>query len=62
MSNTAEVVAINDPFLNPEYAAYQFQHDSVHGMYPEKVTAEADCLIVGGKKIKFFGERNPAGT
>lgn len=61
-NRTAEVVAVNDPFLNPEYAAYQFKHDSVHGMYPEEVTSEGDCLIVGGKKIMFFGERNPAGA
>ena len=25
------VVAVNDPFLSIEYAAYQFKHDSVHG-------------------------------
>lgn len=55
-------MAINDPFLDPEYAAYQFKYDSVHGVYPQTVTHEGDCLIVGGKKIKFFCERNPAGT
>ncbi len=27
------VVAVNDPFLNIEYAAYQFKHDSVHGIF-----------------------------
>lgn len=26
------VVAVNDPFLSLEYAAYQLKHDSVHGM------------------------------
>ena len=25
------VVAVNDPFLTIDYAAYQFKHDSVHG-------------------------------
>jgi glyceraldehyde-3-phosphate dehydrogenase/erythrose-4-phosphate dehydrogenase len=29
-----EVVAINDPFLDPKYAAYQFQYDTVHGRFP----------------------------
>lgn len=27
------VVAVNDPFLTIEYAAYQFKHDSVHGTF-----------------------------
>jgi glyceraldehyde 3-phosphate dehydrogenase len=27
------VVAVNDPFLTIDYAAYQFQHDSVHGHF-----------------------------
>ena len=31
------VAAVNDPFLDIEYAAYQFKHDSVHGMYNGKV-------------------------
>lgn len=56
----ANVVAINDPFLNIEYAAYQFKHDSVHGMYPSEVTIDGDCLIIGENRVKFFSERNPA--
>jgi glyceraldehyde 3-phosphate dehydrogenase len=53
---------VNDPFLTPEYAAYQFKHDSVHGMIPDEVTVVDGHLIVGSNKIKFFSERNPAGT
>ena len=30
------VVAVNDPFLTIDYAAYQFKHDSVHGLFPGK--------------------------
>ena len=56
----ATVVAVNDPFLTLEYAAYQFKHDSVHGPYPGEVSMEDDCLVVGDVKIKFFGERDPA--
>jgi glyceraldehyde 3-phosphate dehydrogenase len=55
----ATVVAVNDPFLTPEYAAYQFKYDSVHGVYPGEVTHGDGCLMVGGKKILFFSERNP---
>lgn len=56
----ATVVAINDPFLTVEYAAYQFKYDSVHGIYNAEVKAEDGCLVVGNVKIKFFSERNPA--
>ena len=55
------VVAINDPFLTLEYAAYQLQHDSTHGMLDQEVSFADGHLIVGGTKIKFFAERNPAG-
>jgi len=53
------VVAVNDPFLSVDYAAYQFKHDSVHGLYEGEVSVEGDCLVVGDVKIKFFSCRNP---
>jgi len=56
----ATVVAVNDPFLTLEYAAYQFKYDSVHGTFDGDVTVEDGCLNCGGTKIKFFAERNPA--
>jgi glyceraldehyde 3-phosphate dehydrogenase len=46
--------------LTPEYAAYQFKYDSVHGIFPGVVTHEDGYLVVGDVKIKFFNERNPA--
>jgi glyceraldehyde 3-phosphate dehydrogenase len=55
----ATVVAVNDPFLSPEYAAYQFKYDSVHGVYPGEVSHDAENLIVGGVKIRFYSERSP---
>lgn len=55
----AEVVAVNDPFLSIDYAAYLFKHDSVHGGYKGEVSIDGDCLVVNGKKIKFFAARNP---
>lgn len=56
----ATVVAVNDPFLTLEYAAYQFKHDSVHGTYPDDVSIEDGCLVIGDIKVKFFSERDPA--
>jgi len=55
-----QVVAVNDPFLDIEYAAYQFKHDSVHGMYKGTVEVDGDTLVLSGSiRIKFFSERNP---
>lgn len=54
-----EIVAVNDPFLNPDYMAYLFKYDSTHGNFRGSVEAEKDCLVVNGKRIKVFGERDP---
>lgn len=57
-----EVVAVNDPFLDPAYMVYQFKYDSTHGPYPGTVTHDKDHLIVDGKKIRVFKEKDPAAT
>ncbi|KAG7192817.1 Glyceraldehyde-3-phosphate dehydrogenase [Scheffersomyces spartinae] len=54
------VVAINDPFISPDYAAYMFKYDSTHGRYKGEVTSEGDNLVIDGHKIKVFQERDPA--
>jgi len=55
----ATVVAVNDPFLSIDYAAYQLKYDSVHGRYPGTVEVAGDSLVVDGKTVKFFSERDP---
>ncbi|SCU79175.1 LAMI_0A07624g1_1 [Lachancea mirantina] len=55
-----EVVAINDPFISVDYAAYMFKYDSTHGKYPGEVSYEGNTLIIDGKKIQIFQERDPA--
>ena len=52
-----EVVAINDPFIEPDYAAYMFSYDTIHGKYNGEVSSENGCLIVNGKKIEFYSEK-----
>ena len=54
-----EVVAINDPFLDVEYAAYMLKYDTVHGRFNGTVKIEGNALIVNGKKVVFFAEREP---
>jgi len=57
----AEVVAVNDPFCDVEYAAYLFKYDSTHGIYKGTVSADKDAntLMVDGKAIKFFAAKSP---
>lgn len=55
-----KVVAINDPFIAADYAAYMFKYDSTHGQYKGEVKAEGDSIVVDGHSIKVFGEKDPA--
>ena len=58
--NKIEYVAINDPGLKPEDAARLFKYDSVMGKFDGTVEAYDEGIIVNGKKIKFFAEKDPA--
>lgn len=55
-----DVVAINDPFIDLKYIVYMTKHDSTHGRLQADVKQEDGHLVVNGKKIKVFTERNPA--
>jgi glyceraldehyde 3-phosphate dehydrogenase len=54
------VVAVNDPFMDLEYMVYMLKYDSVHGMYPGTVEKGEGCLIVDGKTVTIFAEKDPA--
>nr|WP_326165681.1 type I glyceraldehyde-3-phosphate dehydrogenase [uncultured Oscillibacter sp.] len=49
-----EVVAVNDPFMNPEYMAYMLKYDSVHGRFNGEIGYTDDSLIINGKSFKIF--------
>ena len=55
-----EVVAVNDPFISNDYAAYMFKYDSTHGRYAGEVTHDEKHIIVDGHKIAVYQERDPA--
>ncbi|EOO00408.1 putative glyceraldehyde-3-phosphate dehydrogenase protein [Phaeoacremonium minimum UCRPA7] len=55
-----EIVACNDPFIEPHYAAYMLKYDSTHGNFKGEVSVDGADLVVNGKKVKFFTERDPA--
>ena len=54
-----EVVAINDPFLDVDYANYLFEYDSIHGKFKGTTSVQDGMLVVNKKKIKFFAEKDP---
>ncbi len=57
-NKNVDVVAIND-LTNPKTLAYLLKYDSTFGVYDKKVEAKDGAIIVDGKEIKVFAERNP---
>ncbi|KZF20600.1 glyceraldehyde-3-phosphate dehydrogenase [Xylona heveae TC161] len=55
-----QVVAVNDPFIEPHYAAYMLKYDSVHGQFKGDIKVEGNGLVINGKTVRFYNERDPA--
>ncbi|EAA27741.1 hypothetical protein GE21DRAFT_3458 [Neurospora crassa] len=54
------IVAVNDPFIEPKYAAYMLRYDTTHGNFKGTIEVDGADLVVNGKKVKFYTERDPA--
>jgi glyceraldehyde 3-phosphate dehydrogenase len=54
-----EVVAIND-ITDAKTLAHLFKYDSVQGIFNGDVKDEGSDIVVNGKKIKIFAEKDPA--
>jgi len=54
-----EVVTINDPFIDLDYMEYMLKYDSVHGRFDGEVCVKDGKLVVNGKTISTFAERDP---
>ena len=54
-----EVVGIND-LLDADYMAYMFKYDTVHGQFNGDVSFDENSIIINGKAIRTFQERDPS--
>ncbi|NLG92095.1 MAG: type I glyceraldehyde-3-phosphate dehydrogenase [Clostridiales bacterium] len=57
---TFEIVGINDPFIDVDYMVYMVKYDTMHGHFQGDVKAEDGKLVVNGKKIEVFAEKEPS--
>lgn len=53
-----EVVAIND-LTDTQQLAYLLKYDTNHRNYDKEVTYDDNNIIVGGKKVRVFAEKEP---
>jgi len=59
LDERVQVVAVNDPFIPPDYMVYMFKYDSVHGRFEGNVEAKDGKFIVNGHPITVYQERDP---
>lgn len=58
-SSEIEIVAVND-LTDAAMLAHLLKYDSVHGVFDADVQSDGDYLIVNGKKVRVYEERDPA--
>ncbi len=54
-----EVVGIND-LITPDYMEYMLKYDTIHGRFEGTVSHTDHSIIVNGKEIAVFCEKDPA--
>ena len=54
-----DVVAIND-LTDAKTLGHLLKYDSIHGRFDGQIAVEGDFLVVNGKKMKVYAEKDPA--
>lgn len=54
-----EFVALNDPFMSPDYMAYMLRYDTMHGRYEGEISYTDHSIIVDGKEVLFYDKMDP---
>lgn len=57
--NNFEIVAVND-LTDTATLAHLFKYDSIHGRYQGTVSAKDKEIIIDGKSVKVFSEKDPS--
>ena len=55
-----DVVAVNDPFIDLDYMVYMLKYDSTHGRFDGEVSARDGKLVVNGRSIHVYAEKDPS--
>lgn len=54
-----EIVAVNNPGQPKEYV-HLLKYDSVHGPFQAETKLEGDNLVINGKALRFYSQRDPS--
>ncbi|MDR2355173.1 MAG: type I glyceraldehyde-3-phosphate dehydrogenase [Clostridiales Family XIII bacterium] len=55
-----EVTAVNDPFIDLDYMKYMLTYDTIHGRFDGRIETQGGKLIVNGKSVAAYAEKDPA--
>lgn len=58
LRDLVDIVAIND-LSSTESMAYLLKYDTAHGVLPNEIKAEGENIVLDGKKIACYHERDP---
>ena len=53
-----ELVGVND-LTDANTLAHLLKYDSIHGKFPGEVKVDGNALVINGKKVKVFSEKDP---
>lgn len=59
VNDELEVVAVND-LTDAPMLAHLLKYDSVHGILDAEITSDENHIIVNGKKIRVYAEKDPS--
>ncbi|MBL7929077.1 MAG: type I glyceraldehyde-3-phosphate dehydrogenase [Bacteroidia bacterium] len=59
VGSDAEVVAVND-LTDPATLAHLLKYDSVHGRFNARIAASSNAIILDGKSIPVYSEKDPS--
>ncbi len=55
-----QIVGINDPFIGTDYMVYMVKYDSVHGKFDGEISSGEGEIVVNGRTIKVYSEKDPS--